>query len=145
MSKRFNFATVLPKAYEAIMGLEKYLATTSIKPGHRLLIKLRASQINGCAYCINMHTKEAREHGETEQRLYLVSAWKDAQLFSEEEQIMLDMTEQITHISQHGLSSETYDKAIGTFGEKMTAEIIAVIITINCWNRMCVSLQLAPQ
>lgn len=143
-TKRFNIADVEPAAYDAIMGLEKYLTTIDLDPKHKLLIKLRASLINGCAFCIDMHTREARKLGETEQRLYLVSAWRDAPQFSEEERIMLDMTEQITHISQHGLSSETYAKAIEAFGEKKTAQILATIITINSWNRLCVALQVQP-
>lgn len=96
-----------------MLALEEYMAGTQIAPLHKELIKIRASQINGCAFCIDKHTKDARKLGETEQRIYLLNAWHEAEEhFSEEERIILAMTEEITLIHRHGLSSETYQKAV---------------------------------
>jgi AhpD family alkylhydroperoxidase len=109
------------------------------------MIKVRASHIHGCAYCVDLHAKEARKLGETEQRLYLISVWREApNIFSEEEQLVLEMTEEITLIHQHGLSDRLYEKAISLWGEKHTAHVIMAIVTINSWNRIGVGLNLHP-
>ena len=137
---------VQPEAYKAMYALEKYLSTSAIDPLHKELIKIRASQINGCAFCLNMHTHDARKLGETEQRIYVMSAWREARnLFSEEEQLLLEITEEITLIHQHGLSDALYEKAIKLFGEEKTAQIIMSIITINGWNRIAVALHMEPE
>ncbi|PSL47937.1 AhpD family alkylhydroperoxidase [Chitinophaga niastensis] len=139
MTERFLMKDVEPGAYSAMLALEKYLSTTGIAPLHKELIKIRASQLNGCAYCINMHTQEARKMGETEQRIYLLSAWREAPQFSEEERTILAMTEEITYIHQKGLTEETYQKAIQQFGKNGTAQLIMAINIINAWNRIGVS------
>ena len=137
---------VQPAAYKAMNELDKYVATSSIPPLHRELIKIRASQINGCAYCVNHHTRDARKLGETEQRLYLTSVWREASnIFTEEEQLLLEMTEEITLIHQHGLSNVLYEKSMSVFGEEKTAQIIMAIITINAWNRIGVGLKMHPE
>ncbi|WP_208326868.1 carboxymuconolactone decarboxylase family protein [Flavobacterium sp. 270] len=124
-----------PEAYQAMLGLEKYIASTSLDPVHKELIKIRASQVNGCAYCINMHTADARKLGVTEQRIYLLSAWRESDVYTEEEKAIFALTEEITLISQH-VSEETYENAAKFFDEKYLAEIIMMIITINAWNRI---------
>lgn len=140
MEKRININQIEPQAYKAMYGLEDYLAKADISKTFKNLIKIRASQINNCAYCIDMHTKEALKHGETNQRIFLVSAWKEAiKFFTEEEQTVLAMTEEITLIHQNGLSKDTYQKAAGLFTENQIAQIIMVIVTINAWNRIAVS------
>jgi len=144
MENRFKMRDVQPAAYHPLLELSKYVETTAIAPLHREMIKIRASQINGCAYCINAHTKDARKLGETEQRIYLLSAWRESPQFTEEERVMLEMTEEITLIHQHGLSQEVYQKAIALFGEEKTAQIIMAIININAWNRIGVSLHMQP-
>lgn len=131
-----------PEAHKAMKGLENYLDTTSISPLHKELIKIRASQINGCAFCLNLHTKDARKLGETEQRIYLLNAWRETDLFTTEEKTILAMTEEITLIHQHGLSDEVYEKAIELFGEEKTAQLIMAVININAWNRTGVSLRM---
>jgi AhpD family alkylhydroperoxidase len=141
MEKRININQVEPEAYKAMFALEKYLGTTQITVTHKNLIKIRASQINGCAYCINSHTKEARAAGETEQRIYLLNAWKESKLFTEEEQAILALTEEITLISNQ-VSDETYQKAASFFDEHYLAQIIMTIITINAWNRIGITTQL---
>ncbi|WP_130736002.1 carboxymuconolactone decarboxylase family protein [Flavobacterium sp. J27] len=139
METRINVHTLEPQAFKAMLGLENYLATTQISKTHKELLKIRASQINGCAFCIDMHTKDALKNGETQQRLFLVSAWRETTLFSEEEKVILEMTEEITLVHQQGLSEATYQKAALLFTENYIAQLIIAIITINAWNRIAVS------
>lgn len=138
MKPRIVIPEVAPQAYQALMNLEKYISTTSLTPTHKELIKIRASQINGCAFCINMHTADARKQGETEQRIYLTSAWREADVFTEEEKAILALTEQVTLISNH-VSDEVYQNAANLFDEKYLAEIILAIIAINSWNRLAIT------
>ena len=139
MKSRLNIQKLEPKAYEAMYGLENYLANSELDKLHLELIKIKASQINGCAFCINMHTKDAMKLGETNQRIFLLNAWRETTLFTEEERVILAMTEEITNISQHGLSEETYQKALSLFSENYIAIIIIAITTINAWNRIAIS------
>ncbi|MDM1138025.1 MULTISPECIES: carboxymuconolactone decarboxylase family protein [Empedobacter] len=139
MKSRLNIQKLEPKAYEAMYGLENYLANSELDKLHLELIKIKASQINGCAFCINMHTKDAMKLGETNQRIFLLNAWRETTLFTEEERVILEMTEEITNISQHGLSEETYQKALTLFSENYIAIIIIAITTINAWNRIAIS------
>ena len=140
MEKRININAVEPEAYKAMFALEGYLAKTSISKPLKHLIKIRASHINGCAYCINMHTEEALKGGESLQRLFLLGAWREAiGFFTEEEQVALAMTDEVTLIHQRGLSEEVYQKASRIFTDHQIAEIIMAIVTINAWNRIAVS------
>lgn len=141
METRVNVLHTQPEAYKAMMGLEKYIASTSLTSTHKELIKIRASQINGCAYCINMHTRDARKMGETEQRIYLLNAWRETTLYTEEEQAILAMTEEVTLIEKH-LSKATYNQAKKLFDEKYIAEIIMMITTINAWNRIAIATEM---
>ncbi|MEO5777033.1 MAG: carboxymuconolactone decarboxylase family protein [Flavobacterium sp.] len=144
MSTRVNLLQTQPEALKAMMGLEKYIASTALDPIHKELIKIRASQINGCAYCIDMHTKDAKKLGLTEQRIYLLNAWKEVKnLYTEEEKAILAMTEEITLIQNH-LSDATYNKAIQLFDENYVSEIMMMIITINAWNRIAISTEMQP-
>lgn len=144
MEKRISIPEVQPEAFKVMMDLEKYLSSSSVPPKYRQLIKIRASQMNSCAFCINMHTREARKQGETEQRIYLLNAWRESPQFSAEERIILAMTEEITLIAEKGLTEETYQQAIGRFGQEQTAQIIMTIVTINAWNRICVATLVQP-
>jgi AhpD family alkylhydroperoxidase len=145
MAERFIMGKVLPGAYKALLGLDSFTRSSAIPPLQREMIKIRASQINGCAYCVNLHTKEARKLGETEQRIYLMSVWREApNIFNDEEQLLLEMTEEITLIHQHGLSDRLYQKAISIWGEERTAQVIMAIININSLNRIGVGLNLHP-
>jgi AhpD family alkylhydroperoxidase len=136
-------ATTDKAAYKALLGLEEYLQTISLNKIQKELIKIRASQINGCAFCLDMHTKDAMKYGETPQRIFLLNAWREAkEFFTEEEQVILEMTEEITLISQKGLTEETYYKAKQVFDEATIAQIIMAIITINAWNRIGISTHL---
>ncbi|MCG2614273.1 carboxymuconolactone decarboxylase family protein [Terrimonas sp. NA20] len=142
MEPRFNIQSVVPAAYKAMLGLSAYLGSTQLTKVQQELIKIRASQINGCAFCIDMHTKEALNIGETPQRIFLLNAWKETDLFTEEEKALLAVTEEITLISQHGLTEETYQKAKRYFSEEFIAQTIIAIVTINAWNRIAVSTHL---
>lgn len=120
--------------------MEESLKNSFLTPIQKELIKIRASQINGCAFCINMHTKDAIKYGETPQRIFLLNAWREAkELFTEEEQIILQITVEVTLISQKGLSEETYQKAKVFFNESQLADIIMAAIVINMWNRIAIS------
>lgn len=143
MSKRIRIKEVEPAIYKAMMALESYMATTKIEKLHKDLIKIRASQINGCTYCMDMHSREARQHGETEQRIYVLSNWRETDLFSAEEQAILAMTEEVTLLPQ-GVSDETYERAAKLFDEQYLAQLIMAIITINAWNRIGVSTHMIP-
>ncbi len=144
MDNRINILQTEPEAYKALLGIDKYLQVTTLTNTHKELIKIRASQINGCAFCINMHTKDARKYGETEQRIYLLNAWKETTLFTEEEKAILALTEEITLISQSGVSDATYQKARELFDEHYLSNIIVAIIGINAWNRVAVTTRLQP-
>lgn len=135
MNTRLNMQKVQPEAYKALLGLEKYLNGTQLTNTHKDLIKIRASQLNGCAYCINMHTKEAREHGEAEQRLYLLSSWRETDLYTEEERAILALTEEGTLLSQYQ-EQNAYAQAASLFSETYLAQLIMAILVINAWNRI---------
>ncbi|KAA0129024.1 carboxymuconolactone decarboxylase family protein [Chryseobacterium sp. SN22] len=140
MSTRFNMATVNAAAYQAGIGMEKALQNSFLTPIQKELIKIRASQINGCAFCLDMHTKDALKYGETLQRIFLLNAWKDArELYTLEEQVILAIAEEVTLISQKGLSEEVYQKAKQIFNETQIADIIMAAVTINMWNRIAIS------
>ena len=137
MQKRFNIKAVAPNALKAMVGLETYLSQCSISKTTKELIKIRASQINGCAFCINMHTQDAIKNGETNQRVFLLTAWKETVgIFTEEEKVVLVITEEITLIHQSGLSDNTYTNALRFFNEAQIADIITAVVTINIWNRI---------
>ncbi len=142
MAKRININALEPQAYKGMMALENYLATAKLSKIQKELLKIRASQINGCAYCLNMHTTDALKYGETNQRIFLLNAWQETDLFTEEEKVILAMTEEITLIHKHGLSEETYKKAIQFFDKNQIAQIIMAIVTINAWNRIAISTEM---
>ncbi|RYD96858.1 MAG: carboxymuconolactone decarboxylase family protein [Sphingobacteriales bacterium] len=139
MENRIDIQQVEPKAYQAMYALETYLQQAELSKTHLELIKLRASQINGCAFCINMHSTDALKQGETAQRIFLLNAWRETELFTDEERTILAMTEEITLIRQHGLSNQTYEQAEKLFTANYIAQIIMAISTINAWNRIAIS------
>jgi AhpD family alkylhydroperoxidase len=143
MKTRINIEKVEPAGYKAVLGLEKFIESTPLTKKHKDLIKIRSSQINGCAYCIDMHTKEARKAGETEQRIYALDAWRDTPFFSEEERAILALTEEVTLISDH-VKDATYEQAAKVLEETYLAQVILAIITINVWNRIGIATNLMP-
>ena len=145
MSTRINIQQLLPDAFKAMLSLEKYVISSAIPAGHKELIKMRASQLNGCAFCIDMHTRDARKLGETEQRIYLLNAWREVDgLYTDEERALLALTEEITLISKSGVSDETYTNAIALFGDELVGQLIVAIMAINAWNRMAISTNMQP-
>jgi len=143
MKTRINIEKAEPAGYKAVLGLEKFLESTPLTRKHKDLIKIRSSQINGCAFCIDMHTKEARKAGETEQRIYALNAWRETPFFSEEERAILALTEEVTLISNH-VTDETYEQAAKVLEEIYLAQVILAIITINVWNRIGIATNLSP-
>ena len=139
MKERLNYAKVSPDALKAMREIEKYVTSSGLERPLYELVKTRASQINGCAYCIDMHSQEALKLGETQRRIFALSAWKESPLFTEKEKAVLQLTEEVTLISNDGLSDEAYDKVLELFGENVLAQIIMQVIIINSWNRIAVS------
>lgn len=142
MEQRINIYQSEPKAYQGMFALEEYLNNSSLSKQQISLIKMRASQMNGCSYCIDMHMNEALKANETHQRLHLLNAWNETDLFSKEEKALLKMTEEITKISKKGLTEDTYQQALLYFEEKTIIAIIMTITTINAWNRIAISTKL---
>lgn len=144
MGTRINILETEPQAYKAMAGLEAYINSTPLNKSHKELIKIRASQINGCAYCINMHTQDAIKQGETAQRIFLLSAWKEVDLFTKEEKAILALTEEVTLIHQHGVSNEAYEAAAQLFDKHYLAQLVMMMVAINGWNRIQVTCQVQP-
>jgi len=139
MTERISIKEIEPDAYKAMYELENYTKKSEIPIELSELIKIRASQINGCGYCVDMHIKHAMTGGENENRILALPAWKKSSLFTEKEKSALQITEEITLISTNGLKTETYSSAINLFGEKQLAQLIMQIVVINAWNRIAVS------
>lgn len=145
MANRLNLSKLIPDAYQKLIQLDQYVSGSGIDKLQQELIKIRASQINGCAYCMNMHIKDALSHGEDPKRLYVLSAWREAKnWFSQQDQLILKLTEEISLIADGGLTDETYDHVVEAFGEENTAKLILAVININSWNRVGVSLNMHP-
>jgi len=143
MKARVNIGKTDPEAYKILLTLDQYIGNSSVSKTHRELIKIRASQINGCAFCIDMHTKDARKAGETEQRIYALNAWRETPFFTEEERAILALTEEVTLI-QHHVADATYEAAASLLGEAYVAQVILAIIAINAWNRFAISTGMQP-
>jgi len=145
MSKRKLLRDADPKAFQTMMAFEQYLAQTSLSKIHAELIKIRVSQINGCAYCIDKHIKDALLAGEDSRRIYLLNVWRDTTFFSEEERAILALTEEITLIAGKGVSDSTYDRAIDLLGQQYTTEVMMGIIAMNAWNRVGITTERKPE
>jgi AhpD family alkylhydroperoxidase len=142
--RRVKIASLAPDFYQALIDLDAQSAT-GLDPRLADLVRIRASQLNGCAYCLDMHTLDARHAGDSEQRLYLVAAWREARKFySPQEQAALELTEAITLISVDHVPDEAYNAAAEVFDEKELAQLIGLIITINAWTRLGVTGRLEP-
>jgi AhpD family alkylhydroperoxidase len=145
MKPRMNLKAMEPRVYEAMNAAEKQLSSFDIDPRLRELIKIRVSQINGCGYCLNMHGRQARKLGETDQRLDTLAAWWETPFFTVEEQAALRLAEEITLISEHGLSDEVYGNAINILGEQKVSQLMLAILTINSWNRIAIATHMVPE
>lgn len=139
MSSRPNYRSAAPGAMQAMLGLEKYVHDCGLESSLLELVKMRASQINGCGYCLDMHSKDARAGGETEQRLYVLPAWREAPFYSERERAALEWTEAVTVISQNDIPDDLYRRVHAHFSEKELVDLTLAITTINSWNRLAIS------
>jgi len=144
MDKRLDYWKVAPEAYRALVGVDRYVNNSSIERPLLELVKLRASQVNGCAYCIDMHWKDARAAGETEQRLYSLEAWREAPFYTDRERAALAWTEALTLISETHAPDDVYAAVRAQFSEQETVDLSLAIATINAWNRMSISMR-APE
>ena len=144
MKPRIEGAKVAPLAYHAMLGLETYLHDCGLEISLLHLMKLRGSQINGCAYCIDMHWKDLRAIGETEQRLYGLDAWREAPYYSDRERAALAWTEAVTQITDGHVSDEVYEAVRPHFTEKELADLTLAVAAINAWNRLAISLRAVP-
>ena len=141
MKPRIEGAKVAPGAYHAMLGLETYLHQSGLEIPLLHLIKLRASQLNGCAYCIDMHWKDLRAVGENEQRLYGLDAWRESPYYTDRERAALSWTEAVTLITDGHVSDEVYEEVRPHFSEKELADLTFAVATINAWNRLAISLR----
>lgn len=141
---RLTAKDLAPEAYEALLGLEHYLHNCGLEQPLIELVKLRASQINGCAFCIDMHTKDARAAGETEQRLYLLDAWRETPFYSDRERAALSWTEAVTRVAETHVPDEVYDETKRHFSDKELVDLNWVVVAINAWNRLAIAFRQPP-
>ncbi len=144
MNERFDYGTVAPGAYKAMMALENYLAGCGLDHGLIHLIKLRASQINGCAYCLDMHWKDLEALGEKAQRLYSLDAWRECPYYTDRERAALAWTEAVTLITSGHVPDSLYEEVRPHFSEKELADLTFAVSTINAWNRLAVAARTLP-
>lgn len=144
MTARMNYGKAAPGAMKAMMGLENYLAESGLEPLLLDLVRLRASQINGCAYCVDMHTLDLRAAGETEQRISLLSVWEETPFFTERERAALLWTEKLTLISLDHVPDAIYQQVRPHFTDAELANLTLAIATINAWNRFGISFRSEP-
>ena len=142
--KRLNYNDTDPKAIKGMLELEKYVAGSGLEVSLYELVKLRASQINSCAYCMDMHSKDARKAGETEQRLYALSAWRETSFYSKRERAALAWTEAMTLISENDMSDSLYEEVQKHFTEKEHLALTMAIVAINGWNRLAIGFRKEP-
>jgi len=140
MEQRLNYYEIAPEALNIMLQMEKYLNTTDLDSKLKELVKIRASQINGCAFCLNMHTTDARKLGETEQRLYCVSAWRECDFYTEAEKAALELTEYVTLVSTLRVPNGLYERVREHFSEKEYVDLVFMINQINSWNRLSISM-----
>jgi AhpD family alkylhydroperoxidase len=144
MKSRLNPFQAAPDTLKALNALEAAVQASGLEQSLIELVKARASQINGCAFCINMHTQDARKHGETEQRLYLLNAWRESPAYTDRERAALAWTEAVTLISQTHAPDDVYEDVRAQFSEAETTNLTMLVATINAWNRVAIGFRLIP-
>ncbi len=142
MQHRLNPFKASPKGYQAMAALQSFVTSCDLERPMIELVKMRASQINGCAYCLDMHSKDARALGESEQRLYLLNAWREAPFYTERERAALEWTEAVTLVAASQVPDEVYERVAKQFSEEELANLTLAIVTINGWNRLCISFRI---
>jgi AhpD family alkylhydroperoxidase len=145
MQQRIDVMKASPAAYKALAGVQAYVDQSGLDRTLLELVKIRASQINGCAFCLVMHTNEARQHGETDDRMHLLNAWREVPVFSERERAALALVEAVTLIAEHHVPDDVYEAAKKQFSDKELVDLTMAIIAINAWNRVSITMQTQPQ
>jgi AhpD family alkylhydroperoxidase len=141
---RFDYSTAAPGVYEAMEGVDRYLAQSSIETDLLFLVQLRASQVNGCAYCLNLHWRDLRRKGESEQRLYSLDAWSECPFYTDRERAALAWTEAVTRIVDTRANDEVFERCRQHFSEREMADLTLAIAAINAWNRLSIAARLTP-
>lgn len=144
MEERLNYAKVSPEALKAMLELEKYVATSGLESSLYELVKIRISQINKCAYCLDMHTKIARKDGESEQRIYMLNSWQETSFYTDRERAALKWAESLTLISEKEITDALYQSVLLHFDEKEMVALTTAIVAINGWNRLSVGFGTVP-
>lgn len=144
MKLRVDHREANPGAYQALVKVETFVQTSGLEKSLLELVKIRASQINGCAFCLDMHVSDSRKLGETEQRLQLVAVWRESPPFTERERAALELTETLTRVADRGVPSEVYELARQHFDEKEYVSLVMAIIAINSWNRIAIATGMFP-
>lgn len=145
MQQRLDAMKISPAAYKAMADLQAYVDQSGLERSLLELVKIRASQINGCAFCLVMHTNEARKHGESDERMYLLDAWDEAPVFTERERAALGLVEAITCVSEGHVPDDVYARARKQFSEKEMVDLTAAAVAINAWNRFAITFRATPQ
>lgn len=144
MRPRIDYASLEPKAVEAMLQLQNYVNNSSLPQNLLELVRMRASQLNGCAFCLDMHSKDARAAGESEQRIYLLDAWREAPFYSDKERAALEWTEAVTLVSKSHVPDKIYNEVKKYFTEKEIVELTMAVVAINGWNRLSISMRHVP-
>src|SRR5881409_2951840 len=144
MEVRLDYTKAAPEGFRAMLGLERFLHSSGLEHSLLHLMKMRASQINGCAYCIDMHSKDARALGEPEQRLYELDAWRETPFYTDRERAALEWTEALTSVSETHVPDAVYNEVKKYFSEKEIVDLTIVVSTINMWNRVAISMRAVP-
>jgi AhpD family alkylhydroperoxidase len=145
MQQRVDVMKISPAAFKAMAGLQAYVDQSGLEKSLIELVKIRASQINGCAFCLVMHTNDARKHGESDDRMHLLNAWEEAPVFSARERAALAWTEAVTLVSKTHVPDEVYEEARQQFSEKELVDLTVAVIAINSWNRASIAFRAQPQ
>jgi AhpD family alkylhydroperoxidase len=144
MSRRISYFQVAPDAVKQLSNTRPYIESTNIEPRLRALVELRSSQINGCAYCVDMHSREARQAGETQQRLDCLTVWRETTFFDDRERAALAWAESVTLVSETHIPDDVYEEAHQHFPDKDLVDLTLIITVINAWNRMAISFRANP-
>ena len=145
MQQRIDVTHASPAAYKAVAALQTYVDQSQLDAKLRELIKIRASQINGCAFCLAMHTRDARKLGETDERMHLLNAWREASIYTPHEQAALAWTEAVTRITNGHVPDEVYEQVRKQFSDKEIVDLTAAVVAINTWNRIAIAFRTPPQ
>jgi len=144
MTARIDLTKADPGAYRAMTGLQNYVNESGLEPALLGLVELRSSQINGCAFCLDMHSKDARARGETEQRIYALDAWRETPFYSDRERAALAWAEAVTQIGEGHVPDSVYQEARSHFSEQELMKLTLAVVTINGWNRLCIAFRVPP-